>query len=111
MKQRARLALLDIVLPAWIHQPAWSQTNAELRQLDALDRKCEAARDAALPTIRKQKIEECVNQPPSSRGRAMSRADCERYWSDYGVMQRQRAALDLPECREAFEARQRHRSR
>jgi hypothetical protein len=92
-------------------QPALSQSSEELRRLDELDRKCEAARDAALPAIREQKIQECVNQPPSSRGRAQSREECERYWSDYGVMQRQRAALDLPECQEALRARQQIRSR
>jgi hypothetical protein len=110
MPDRALSTLLTLLACLWL-QPALSQTNQELRRLDALDRKCEAARDAALPAIRAQKIEECVTQPPSSRGRAMSRADCERYWNDYGVMQRQRAALDLPECKEAFDARQQFRSR
>ena len=102
--------LLAAVLSACV-QPAFSQANEELRRLDELNRKCEEARDAALPAIRERKIEECVNQPPSSRARARSREECERYWSDYGVMQRQRAALDLPECRKAFEARTQHRSR
>jgi hypothetical protein len=107
--RRASFALfLLLVAPV---QPAFCQSSAELRRLDELDRKCEAARDAALPAIREQKIQECVNQPPSSRGRPQTREECERYWSDYGVMQRQRAALDLPECKEAFLARQQFRSR
>jgi len=110
MSDKALSTLLTLLLAVWVN-PALSQTNEELRRLDELDRQCEAARDTALSAIRKQKIEECVNQPPPSRGRAMSRADCERYWNDYGVMQRQRAALDLPECKEAFQARQQFRSR
>jgi hypothetical protein len=82
-----------------------------LRQLDELDGKCEAARDAALPAIRQQKIEACVGQAPSPRAAPASCEQCERYWSAYGIMQRRRAALDLPECRQAFEARRQYRSR
>lgn len=103
-------ALLAVAL-AFCVPSAHAQSNDVLRQLDDLDRKCEAARDAALPAIRQQKIEACVGQAPSARARPPSREVCERYWSDYGVMQRQRAALDLPECRKAFEARQQYRSR
>jgi len=110
MPDRALSTLLTLLALVW-PKSALPQTNEELRRLDELDRKCEAARDVALPAVREQKIEECVNQPPSSRARAMSRAECERYWSDFGVMQRQRAALDLPECKEAFQARQQFRSR
>ncbi len=99
-----------LVLAAWL-PAAHPQSRDALQQLDELDRQCEAARDAALPAIRQQKIDACIGQAPSARARPPSRADCERYWSDYGVMQRQRAALDLPACRKAFEARQQYRSR
>jgi hypothetical protein len=102
--------LLALAFGVWA-TVAYPQSADVLRQLDDLDRKCEAARDAALPAIRQQKIEACVGQAPSSRAAPRTREECERYWSDYGVMQRQRAALDLPECRKAFEARQQYRSR
>lgn len=91
--------------------PAAAQSRAELQRLDELDRKCEAARDAILPAIIDWKIEQCVKYPPSSRARPMSREQCVNYWSDFGTMQRQRAALHLTECEEAFEARQRPRRR
>jgi len=110
MNNKVFCALVAVLLSASI-QPALSQGSEDLQRQRELDRKCEAARDAALPAIREQKIEECVNKPPSRRARAKTRAECERYWSDYGVMKRQRAALDLPECKEAFQARQQHRSR
>jgi hypothetical protein len=110
MSDRTLRALLALALAVWVPF-AHPQSSDVLRQLDDLDRKCEAARDAALPAIRQQKIEACVGQAPSSRAAPRTRAECERYWSDYGVMQTQRAALDVPECKEAFEARQQHRSR
>ena len=105
-----RTLLAVAAIAAWVPS-AHPQSSDVLRQLDELDRQCEAARDAALPAIRQEKIEACVGQAPSARARLPSREVCERYWSDYGVMQRQRAALDLPECRKAFEARQQYRSR
>lgn len=110
MTAKALPAAAALFLAAWL-PAAYPQSRDVLRQLDELARKCEQARDAALPAIRQQKIDACVGQAPSARARPPSRADCERYWSDYGVMQRQRAALDLPECRKAFEARQQYRSR
>lgn len=110
MIARTWYGLLALVFAAGV-PPALSQSTEELRRLDELDRKCEAARDAALPAIRQQKIAACIGEAPSSRAAPRTREQCEQYWSDYGVMQRQRAALDLPECREAFEARRQHRSR
>ena len=110
MNNRVFCTFVAVVLSAWV-QPAFSQSRETLRRLDELDRKCEEARDAILPGVREQKIAECMQPPPSSRARTRTREQCERYWNDYGVMQRQRAALDLPECQEAFQARQQHRSR
>jgi hypothetical protein len=110
MSSKIHRALPALAFAVWVPL-AHPQSSAVLRQLDELDRKCEAARDAALPAIRQQKIEACVGQAPSSRAAPRTREECERYWSDYGVMERQRAALDLPECRKAFEARQQYRSR
>lgn len=111
MTDRTLRTLLAVAaFTAWVPS-AHPQSSDVLRQLDELDRKCEQARDAALPAVRQQKIEACVGQAPSSRAAPSTREQCERYWADYGVMQRQRAALDLPECRKAFEARQQYRSR
>jgi hypothetical protein len=105
-----RFALLGALLAIW-GPCSHAQSTDVLRQLDELDRQCEAARDAALPAIRQQKIDACIGQRPSPRAAPATREQCERYWSDYGIMQRQRAALDLPACRKAFEARQQYRSR
>lgn len=105
-----RTLLAVAAIAAWVPS-AHPQSSDVLRQLDALDRQCETARNAALPAIRQEKIEACAGQAPSARAAPATREQCERYWSDYGVMQRQRAALDLPECRKAFEARQQYRSR
>jgi hypothetical protein len=110
MNNKVFCALVALVLSATL-QPAFAQSRHTLKQLDELDRKCEAARDAVLPGIREQLIAECILPPPTRRVRARTLEECERYWNDYGVMQRQRAALDLPECQEAFQARQQHRSR
>lgn len=111
MTDRTLLTVLTVAALATWTPSAQPQASDVLRQLDELDRKCEAARDAALPSIRQHKIEACVGQAPSARAAPATREQCERYWSDYGVMQRQRAALDLPACRKAFEARQQYRSR
>ena len=110
MNNSISCTLVALVLSAAL-QPAFAQSRQTLKQLDELDRKCEAARDAVLPGIREQLIAECILPPPTPRVRQRTLEQCERYWNDYGVKQRQRAALDLPECQEAFEARQQFRSR
>jgi hypothetical protein len=110
MNSHVFCTFVALVLSAML-QPAFAQSRQTLKQLDELDRKCEAARDAVLPGIREQLIAECILPPPTRRVRARTLEECEHYWNDFGVMQRQRAALDLPECKEAFQARQQHRSR
>jgi hypothetical protein len=110
MTIRTFCALGIMVLSAWV-PPAFSQNRETLQHLDELDRKCEAARDAILPAIIEWKIQQCVKVPPSPRARPRTLEQCRAYWSDYGVIDRQRAALDLDECKEAFLARQAHRSR
>ena len=110
MKIRVCQIVVAIMFVAGI-QPALSQSRAERQRLDELDQKCEAARDAVLPAIIEWKIEQCVKYPPSPRARPLTREQCISYWSDYGTMTRQRAALNLPACEEAFEARRQHRSR
>jgi len=110
MNNSISCALVALVLSAAL-QPACAQSRQTLKQLKELDRKCEAARDAVLPGIREQLIAECILPPPTPRVRQRTLEQCERYWSDFGEKQQQRAALDLPECQEAFEARQQYRSR
>lgn len=97
-------ALAALLISAW-WVPAMAQSRAELQRLDELDRKCEAARDAILPAIIDWKIEQCVKYPPSPRARPMTREQCVNYWSDFGNLQRQRAAIQLTECETAFRAR------
>jgi hypothetical protein len=110
MKARTICALGAAVLLAGL-QPVFSQSRERLQALDELDRKCEAARDAILPAIIEWKIQQCVKVPPSPRARPRTLEQCQAYWSDFGEMQRQRAALDIDECHEAYAARQAHRSR
>jgi hypothetical protein len=110
MNNRIFCTLVAILLSAAL-QPAFAQSRQVLKQLDELDRKCEAAREVVLPGIREQLIAECILPPPTPRVRQRTLEQCERYWNDYGEKQRQRAALELPECQEAFEARQQFRSR
>jgi hypothetical protein len=110
MNIRMVWTLVAAIVAVWC-APVVAQSRAELQRLDELDRKCEAARDAILPAIIEWKIEQCVKYPPSPRARPMTREQCVNYWSDFGTMQRQRAALNLTECEEAFEARQRPRRR
>lgn len=65
-----------------------------------LDAACEVAREKKLAPMRKQFVEDCVanNELPS-------RAECERFYADYGGRMGGRAPLfyDLPECVSAFE--------
>lgn len=110
MNKRVSWGLLAMLISVCC-APAVGQSRAELQRLEELDRKCEAARDAILPAIIEWKIEQCVKYPPSPRARPMTREQCVNYWSDFGTMQRQRAALHLTECEEAFEARQQRRRR
>ena len=110
MNIRMVWTLVAAIVAVWC-APVVAQSRAELQRLDELDRKCEAARGAILPAIIEWKIEQCVKYPPSPRARPMTREQCVNYWSDFGTMQRQRAALNLTECEEAFEARQRPRRR
>ncbi len=89
---------------------AFAQSEAELKRLDELDRKCEAARAAKLAPIRAELIDRCV------RIDKRPRETCEREFARYGDTRatgRGKAVAglfyDLPECTEAFEARGRYR--
>ena len=109
MKYGVRIAVLCCVVAA----PLWaaeSEDAARIRELDAL---CEQARESKLRDVQEEKIQECMAAPPKERADKMTRADCERYWSDYGwggmtgKGKRNHSLFDdLPECQAAFKARQ-----
>ncbi len=87
-----------------------AQSEVELKRLDELDRKCEAARAVKLAPIRAELIDRCV------RIDRRPRAACEDEFANYGdtraTAQGKAVAglfYDLPECVAAFEARQKYR--
>ena len=115
-RKSARVVLLisSMCLSLLIYPHAFSQSLDELRRLDELDAACLKAREAKLRLVQQQKVEECVNAPQDARAAAKSRAECERYWGDYGWTtgaaregRRNYLFAELPECVRAFEARQR----
>lgn len=85
-----------------------SQANCEEASLKELERRCQEARESKLAPLREAAIEECASQRRSSR----TREDCERLESDSGERAGRRPAMfiDLPECIEYFEARDRQES-
>jgi len=64
-----------------------------------LDAACETAREIKLAPLRQEYVEECI-----AKKQKKDRADCERFYIDYGNRTGNKAALfyDLPECVEAF---------
>jgi hypothetical protein len=106
-----RAALIAAALAALVGVPAaLAQSEAELKRLDELDRKCEAARLAKLAPIRAELIDRCV------RIDKRPREVCESEFAHYGDTKatahgKAIAGLfyDLPECVAAFEARQKYR--
>jgi len=80
--------------------------------IEALEQRCEAAREAKIKPLREAEIAKCKADKRNDP------AFCERYWRDYGdagrtVDGRFRPRLfdDLPECVAAREARQRNTER
>lgn len=73
---------------------------ADLAELDA---RCEQAREARIAPERTKRIDECVTKREQP-----DRASCERTFATYGDRSGNRPRLhyDLPECQEAFDARQ-----
>jgi hypothetical protein len=78
--------------------------------LEELERRCQEAREEKLAPLREKAIEECV----SSRRTSRTREDCERLYEDFGERggtveggSRPPMFIDLPECVEYFEARDR----
>ena len=114
---RILLIALGMQLSFLVYQPVFAQSVDELRRLDELDVACLKAREAKLSVVRRQKIEECVNEAPEARSDKKSRKECEAYWKDYGWTRRYGLAPpggpfnDVPECIRAFEARQQYWTR
>jgi hypothetical protein len=98
------LCLLPVLAEA-----AESETARVRRQLD---QRCETARAAKLRPIQEARIQECMDMLPEERGEIRTREQCETYWGDYGWgagragMRGPRLYDDIPECIEAFKARQ-----
>jgi len=101
-------ALLAAALSVMIAAPSWAQSREERRRLNELDGACYNAREEKIRQVQEQRIEECVKLPPAPRAAQKTRGDCERHWAGYGW--RQGVGTDLPECKEAFEARQQFRA-
>ena len=99
--------LAIIIFASSLISPAMAANSREATQAK-LDAACEAARQKELAPIRKEIIEQCVKN--DERG---SRAECERFYADYGERMGGRAPLffDLPKCVEAFEFQQSARQR
>jgi len=97
---------LVVLVALAVGSPAFSQTVplAELQQ------RCQDAREEKIAPLREAAIEECVSNRRSIRGRA----ECERLYADFGEgggtvggARRPPMFLELPECVEYFEARNR----
>lgn len=98
---------------ALIALQAWSvsaQDGTELRRLEDLDKRCESARARALAPVRARLVEQCVGE--GKRSRAQCEADFSEHGNTRGTAHGGAVAgqfYDLPECRAAFEARQKYR--
>jgi hypothetical protein len=101
----AGLAATLVALAGFAH----GQDASELRRLEDLDKRCEAARARALAPVRARLVEQCVAENKRSR------AECESEFSEYGNTRGTTTGAvggqfyDLPECKAAFEARQKYR--
>ena len=95
-------SLILLVLILIVTAPALAKESREAKQA-RLDGVCEVARQEKLAPMRKQVVEECV-----ANKELPNRAECERFYADYGERMGGRAPLfyDLPECVTAFEFQQ-----
>jgi len=95
-------SLILLVLILIVTAPVLANESREAKQA-RLDGVCEVARQERLAPMRKQVVEECV-----ANKELPNRAECERFYADYGERMGGRAPLfyDLPECVTAFEFQQ-----
>ena len=98
--------LIILLLTLLLAGPALANESREDKQA-RLDAACEVVREKKLAPMRKGFVDECVANKEKP-----SRADCERFYADYGGRMGGRAPLfyDLPECVTAFEFQQGVRS-
>lgn len=91
--------LVVAVLILLMASPLFANQSREEEQA-RLDAACEAARQKKLAPMRKKLEDECV-----TIRELPSRAECARFYADYGGRMRGRAPLfyDLPQCVAAFE--------
>ena len=88
--------------------PAFGRDDAETTRLEALGKKCQAARTAELAPIRAKLVEKCVQEERRPR------AECQVEISTYGENQSNASGrgvkpglfYDLPECLAEFQAHQ-----
>jgi len=94
--------LILLVLILIVTAPVLAKESREAKQA-RLDGVCEVARQEKLAPMRKQVVAECV-----ANKELPNRAECERFYADYGERMGGRAPLfyDLPECVTAFEFQQ-----
>ncbi len=99
-----------LIAVAFLPALAVAQSDAELKRLRELDRKCEEARAAKLAPKRQELIERCVKEQKRSR------EECIGEFGDWGNTHgtatgaRGGEFYDLPECKAADEARRSYRS-
>ena len=100
------LALLALALPA----SAVAQGAEDVRGLQALDARCEQARQQALAPLKEKLQKQCEQEPARARS-ADPRQECATELSTYGNKHTtangsvvQGLFYDLPECRQAQEA-------
>ena len=98
--------LIATALCVLIATPVVAKESREAKQSE-LDKACEVARLKKLVPLRKEVIEQCVNNQELP-----SRKECETFYADYGERMGGRAPLfyDLPECVKAFDYMQSARS-
>lgn len=92
-------SLLVAFLMLLMAGPLLAEESREQKQA-RLDAACEVARENKLAPMRKQFVEDCA-----AKNELPTRAECERFYADYGARMGGRAPLfyDLPECVSAFE--------
>ena len=88
--------------------PLVKQVDITEMSLEALDRRCEGAREAMIAPLRKAEIERCIETGTGDR------AWCETFWADYGEPVYTASGTftpgmfyDLPECVDAWNERNR----
>ena len=109
MTNRIKLYLLVVALSC--ASTVLLAQDAEMQRAKELDAKCQKAREEKIKEERKRKVEECVKTEPQK-----GRAECERFWADWGWGNALPGSgrlpslfEQIPECVAAFEAWEKRR--